>query len=691
MRKETPFDFFHIMSTGKISSAMPAWGEVLSLQDRWDLLSYVWSVQPGESGLAEGQGVYLSQCAGCHGATGDGRGPWSSSLLTPAAALDQPSALARQSDQQLFTTVTDGVPGTPMPGFGRTLSDAERWAAVAYLRALSLGGAQATQAAVPLAAEPRRFAGLLRMLAQEYTKANPPGASLDALEYRESLVLLQLIREQRDAALAALAQHASGDTKSLPDQLDQIARTVADRGSAATVQSLATSAALTIERLVPAEPAGGPDADPLGEVRRMLDDALAAYRDGKPDATYLVSDAYFKFEPIETQLATSAPQITRQVEASFLELRGTLAKPGNEARAAELVAAIGNDLDRARAALAPAANDSGLFFQSATIILREGFEVVLIVGALLAYVMKSGQTRMRRPILWGAGIGVVLSLLTAYALELLFRGNPAIAEALEGLTMLLASAVLFSVSYWLISKAEADKWQRYIQGKVQAALSRASSLALAGAAFLAVYREGVETVLFYRALLGTGGTQVRPVVAGFVTGLVGLAILYAAFARFGRRIPIRPFFLGTSILLYYLAFVFAGRGVAELQQIGWVSVTPLPFVPRVDFFGIHPTMETCLVQGLLLLLLLYAIYVTLGSRRVAAPVEPLLAEMRALRDATIGLRAELAQLPARDPQSSRHVGERVEALIGRVAELEGQMTLALPPNGGRKRVSGHAA
>jgi high-affinity iron transporter len=188
--------------------------------------------------------------------------------------------------------------------------------------------------------------------------------------------------------------------------------------------------------------------------------------------------------------------------------------------------------------------------------------------------------------------------------------------------MLLAAAVLFFVSYWLISKAEADKWQRYIQGKVKTALSRGSGWALAGAAFLAVFREGVETVLFYEALLGTAEGAEGMVVAGFAGGVVALAFVYLLFLRFGMRIPIRPFFFGTSVLLYYLAFVFAGRGVAELQEGGLISTTPTAAVPQVDLFGIHPTVEGLLVQGLLLACLLYAVAVTLArSRRHRTQVE----------------------------------------------------------------------
>ncbi|MGH7790350.1 MAG: FTR1 family iron permease, partial [Candidatus Binatia bacterium] len=290
-----------------------------------------------------------------------------------------------------------------------------------------------------------------------------------------------------------------------------------------------------------------------------------------------------------------------------------LSAPERVADAGAVVAAINADLDAARVLLAAPPRESAvnLAFQSAFIILREGFEVVLVVGALLAFVRKSGHLHMRAPILWGAATGVIASLLTAYALVQIFHASGAAAEALEGLTMLLAAAVLFFVSYWLISKAEAERWQRYIQGKVQSALATGNVLALVGASFLAVYREGVETVLFYRALLGAAAGQVAPVVAGFGIGAVALAIVYVLYARLGRRLPMRQFFLVTGGLLYYLAVVFAGKGIAELQAAGWVSTTPVRGVPRIDFLGLSPTVETLAAQGVLVLCVLYALTTTL--------------------------------------------------------------------------------
>jgi high-affinity iron transporter len=252
------------------------------------------------------------------------------------------------------------------------------------------------------------------------------------------------------------------------------------------------------------------------------------------------------------------------------------------------------------------------------IILREGFEVVLIVGALLAYVAKSSTPQLRTSILAGTGVGILFSLVGAYALSLLLQSTIVAAEVIEGFTLLLASVVLFSVSYWLVSKAEAEKWQRYIQGKVKSAISRGSRIALAGAAFLAVFREGIETVLFYQALLAGADAHRGPAVAGFAAGCVALAIVYVLFQRFGKRLPLRQFFLITGALLYYLSFVFAGRGVAALQQIGWLSTTLVPGLPVIDLIGFHPTLETLTAQGILFVCLVYALIVTWRDRPPAA-------------------------------------------------------------------------
>ena len=678
MRGETPYDHIHVITLGKRGAAMPAWEDVLSLQERWDVLSYVWRFADDTHSLAEGQGVYLSQCANCHGASGDGSGPYAATLLTPVPNLARTAQLARRTDEELFAAVRDGVAGTAMPAF-RNLTDDERWKAVAFVRALSLGGPDSGSGTGAGGGGPQRFGRLVRMLGAEYSRAVANGGT-NAAELTESEVLLGQVRAAAPPIVSALPTAAS--VAQLPQQIDELAALIARRAPGDDVVGLTNTIAAGLPEQESAPLAGAPDG--LTDTRRLLAAALAAYRRNDPQALSLVSDAYFQFEPLESKLAVTAPEIKAQVEQRVLDLRGVLAKPGADEQAAAIVDAIGRDLDAAAAALQPHANRYALFIQSATIILREGFEIVLVITALLAYVKKSGNPAMRRPIMFGAVAGVAVSLVTAYVFAQLFRGaSTRAAEILGGISMLLASVVLFWVSYWLVSKAEADKWQRFIQGKVKSALSAGSGAALAGAAFLAVLREGVETVLFYEALFGSATGASGIAVAGLITGAALLVVIYAALQRFGMKIPIRQFFLGTSVLLYYMAIVFAGQGVAELQETGWISVTPVAGVPRIDFIGLYPTIETLLAQGLLVALLVYAVVVILRRRGAttesSGQAEGVLAEVRRLHHLAVEIRSDLARQP-----SASDAGRQLDTLIERVAVLEGQMQLDLPHRGAKR-------
>jgi high-affinity iron transporter len=220
---------------------------------------------------------------------------------------------------------------------------------------------------------------------------------------------------------------------------------------------------------------------------------------------------------------------------------------------------------------------------------------------------------------------------------------------------------------------------------VKRALSRGSAVALGGTAFLAVYREGVETTLFYQALFAGAGTATHAAVGGFATGCAALAVVYVLFQRFGKRIPIRQFFFITSSLLYYLAFVFAGRGVTALQQVGWVSATPAPGVPRIDLLGVNPTLEALLAQAVLLLLLAYAVVVTLRTRPTPIPTNTLAAEVHRLHELATTMRAELTHLSETNPALRAGLSPHIDAFVNRVAALDGELNPPPPTNGGRHK------
>jgi high-affinity iron transporter len=202
----------------------------------------------------------------------------------------------------------------------------------------------------------------------------------------------------------------------------------------------------------------------------------------------------------------------------------------------------------------------------------------------------------------------------AVLLATLFSHLPASREIVEGITMLIAVIVLFSVSYWLISRVEAAKWQKFIREKVGDALEHGGGKALVLVAFPAVYREGAETALFYQALFNEGTNVVLPLALGIVAGSIVLAVIFTLFYRYGVKIPMRPFFTATSLLLYYMAFVFMGKGIRELQEGNVLPITVIRGLPNVPSMGIFPSVETLTAQLLLVILLVFAVAKTFWPR-----------------------------------------------------------------------------
>lgn len=253
------------------------------------------------------------------------------------------------------------------------------------------------------------------------------------------------------------------------------------------------------------------------------------------------------------------------------------------------------------------------FLQSFGILLREGLEALLLCTALAAATVKAGSPDGSRAIWRGATLALVASLITAWLVDRVLDVTPASREAIEGLTMLLAAAVLFYVSYWLLSKLEVRRWMAYLRRKV----GKAENLwAIGGVAFLAVYREGVETVLFYQALAGIG--RPMPIWAGMAVGALVLAGIGLAIFRFGLRLPLRPLFAVTGGLLYVMAFIFVGQGIHELQEAGWLAETALDGLPRVPALGVYPTVETVFGQFLLIGLAVTAAAILLWRTRSTA-------------------------------------------------------------------------
>jgi high-affinity iron transporter len=495
--------------------------------------------------LARGAEVYRVNCASCHGALGQADGPAAHGLDPSPTKLADETALKDQSPLDYYRRITIGVVGTAMPSFELRLPAQDRWAAALY-------------------------ATMLRL--PQPSGEVPPALRSFGKTGRMSDVDLVTALEAGDSSAAGLARVAA------------IRSFQPDASAAATAQV-------------------------FDQVRAQLDSTYALARTGDSSAHTKAFDAYMTFEQVERGIRAKNPALAAELEGDFAALRSQLAQ--KDAGTQELDALrhqLTSRLENAERTLGDDLSSGNLFLQSLVIMLREGLEAILIVGALVTFLVRMGAQHRKREINFGVGAAIVASVVTAFAIETVFHVTPANQELLEGITMVVATVVLFYVSYWLLSKMEVVKWNHFVKSKVNDALTSGSSLALASAAFLAVYREGFETVLFYKALFLTGGNNSSiPILSGILLGAAMLVGVYVAISRFGVRLPLKPFFGFTSAFLYYMAFVFAGKGVAELQAGGLVSTTMISWAPRLPALGMYPTLETMLAQGVLLVLLVVAL------------------------------------------------------------------------------------
>ncbi len=241
-------------------------------------------------------------------------------------------------------------------------------------------------------------------------------------------------------------------------------------------------------------------------------------------------------------------------------------------------------------------------FDAAAILLREGLEALLVIAALLAFLQKSGNAD-KRIWIWGGGIaGVLVSILGAILIQRFFSSviTGANREVIEGITGLVAAVMLFYVSFWLHRRTQIQGWQRYIREKTSAALATGSLFSLATLAFLAVFREGAETTLFYIGIAPS--IAQRDLWIGLLIAMAILAIAGIAIMVLGRRLPLRPFFQITSLLIFYLGFKFIGAGIHALQVAGVLPASTSGYLPSVGVIGLYPTWESTTLQVIMLVI-----------------------------------------------------------------------------------------
>ncbi len=511
--------------------------------------------------LKRGAQLFQAQCAACHGPQGRGDGPLAANLDPKPTALSEPQRARERSLFALHQIITNGVKGTAMASFG-TLPEEDRWALAFFVGTLPYTESDTAAGA---------------KVWQSNSKAREAIAGLDALTQTSEHALADRLGSE-------LARPATAYLRANPQTLS----------------------------------AGKPGGIAVAKTR-LTESVAAARADDRPGAVKLALSSYLDgFEPVEPALATRDRALFEKIESGMMAFRTKVSSGSvDEVQAAEQ--ALQHLLSEAERALAPSEDDAiATFIGALTILLREGLEALLVVVAMVAFLKKAE----RKDVLVYVHAGWIAALaaggVTWAVATYLVGVSGASRELTEGFSSLFAAAVLLAVGMWMHQKSVAGRWQVYLKEKLSAALSKRAAWFLFSLAFIAVYREVFETVLFYAALWTEGNGW--PLVAGLLTGVVLLGVLAAVLLRTSARLPIGQFFAWSSLLVAILAVVLAGKGIAGLQEAGWVHATPVA-IPRIDILGIHPTWQTLLAQLTVLLVVLVALVVNLRSAPTAAPTK----------------------------------------------------------------------
>ncbi|AMK58461.1 FTR1 family iron permease [Bifidobacterium angulatum] len=361
-----------------------------------------------------------------------------------------------------------------------------------------------------------------------------------------------------------------------------------------------------------------------GEMNVILDKAYKAAISGKgAEGSSLVNNAYYQYyEKLgfeKNVMNVISGDRVSQVEYQFKMTRKTMRDGGSQKQIKKLVDDLKSWLVEDAATLdgGAAGNTNGLTTlitssagQAFLILIREGLEALLVVAAVIAYLIKSGNKRFAKWIYLGVLAGLAGSGLIAVLFTFLFGGSGPIQEISEGVCALIAMLMLLWTSNWMLNKSSVEAWNRYIRTKTETAVTSAQRKADAGESvgfgmivslamlsFLAVFREGAETVIFYESIYSMSQDAHGMWIGGIAAAVV-LLVIFLILRFTSVKIPIGPFFLVTSILMAVLVVIFAGGGIHALIEGDLIDGHYLSSVPTNDWIGLYPYVECLAAQAI---------------------------------------------------------------------------------------------
>lgn len=488
--------------------------------------------------LATGASLFTEQCTGCHGPSGRGDGPAGAALdPSPTDFLDVERARQR-SLYSLYSTISLGVQDTGMTSFSH-LTEGERWSLAFYVAGLR---DDAETIAVG-----KRFWN----------------------------------RGTLNEALPTLASFA----RQTPAEMD------AGVAEAASVLAYLRHRPEVLEQVT---------SNPIERTKRELQSALLAYGNNKPEAALQFAlTAYLEgYELIEASLGTVDGGLAMGIEHDLQVMRGLIRDQASFETLNAATMALEIRLDEAARLLdEQGSSPVTLFISALLILLREGLEAILIIAAMALYLRRTEQPLSLRYLHMGWIAALAVGALTWLGIKTVIDISGAQREVIEGAAALLAAIVLLYVGIWMHRQGRAAQWQSFLNDRLGRSLSTGALWGVAGLSFIAVYREILETALFYETLW-LQSADALPLISGAAVAALGLIALGWLVFHLGARLPLRRFFQANGALMFALAIVFAGKGVSALQEAGWIAVTFVN-LPRVDWLGLYPTAQSAGIQSVI--------------------------------------------------------------------------------------------
>lgn len=367
----------------------------------------------------------------------------------------------------------------------------------------------------------------------------------------------------------------------------------------------------------------------------VLRDALKIYEAGGPDAGKKgydkINEAYFRyyeklgFEKIV--MTTISGKRGSTVENQFYLARKSMRQNEDidvvKDEVEVLIRYLHEDAKTLDGMRGKTGSGWGVFFSVLGLTLREGLEAILIVAALIAYLVKTNNLKYVKGVYIGAILGIVASVILAIIFNMIAKqfgedSSGASREIFEGCGMFLAVIVLFYVSNWMLSKSEVEVWNHYIQSKVESSITKGSAMALVFSSFLAVAREGAELIIFFQGMRDNISNNPAYMWGGLACAIVVLAIVYVLITKMSVKLPLKPFFTATSILMFVLCVSFIGKGVSELQEADLIGRTIIPWMNgfTIEILGIYDRVETLLPQVILIVITIVTVIVQIKRNKI---------------------------------------------------------------------------